>query len=207
MQSQQKETSLGGVAPDVFEYGGNDRLFLPTRGTRQMTVLYVVTTGGTIEKAYSEQQGIVANVDSKIDRYLRLLRLPDSDVRVVPLMNIDSLEMTDSDRARILETVKGLLPQKAPILITHGTDTMVETGLYLQRALPKLEVPIVMTGAMAPLGFEGSDALQNLTESLFALRVLPPGIYVVSHNQVFPISNVRKDRALGRFVKIKDNSP
>ena len=51
---------------------------------------------------------------------------------------------------------------------------MVETGLYLQRALPKLEVPIVMTGAMAPLGFEGSDALKNLTESLFALRVLPP---------------------------------
>ena len=171
-----------------------------------MTVLYVVTTGGTIEKAYSEQQGIVANLDSKIDRYLRMLRLPDSDVRVVPLMNIDSLDMTDSDRARILETVTGLLSQKAPILITHGTDTMVETGLYLQRALPKLEVPIVMTGAMAPLGFEGSDALQNLTESLFALRVLSPGIYVVSHNQVFAISNVRKDRTLGRFVKIEENS-
>jgi L-asparaginase len=170
-----------------------------------MTVLYVVTTGGTIEKVYSEQQGVVANLDGKIDRYLRLLRLPDSDVRVVPLMNIDSLEMTDSDRARILETVKGLLPEKAPILITHGTDTMVETGLHLQRALPKLEVPIVMTGAMAPLGFEGSDALQNLTESLFALRVLAPGIYVVSHNQVFPISNVRKDRTLGRFVKIEEN--
>jgi len=169
-----------------------------------MKVLYVVTTGGTIEKVYSEQNGVVANLDGKIDRYLRLLRLPESDVRVVPLMNIDSLEMTDSDRARILETVKALLQEKAPILITHGTDTMVETGLYLQRALPSLEVPIVMTGAMAPLGFEGSDALQNLTESLFALRVLLPGIYVVSHNQVFPISNVRKDRTLGRFVKIED---
>ena len=168
-----------------------------------MTVIYVVTTGGTIDKIYSEQQGVVANVESKIDRYLRLLRLPDSEVRVVPLMNIDSLDMTDSDRARILETVKSLLPEKAPILITHGTDTMVETGLYLQRGLPKVEVPIVMTGAMAPLGFEGSDALQNLTESLFALRVLAPGIYVVSHNQVFPISNVRKDRTLGRFVKVE----
>jgi len=171
-----------------------------------MTVIYVVTTGGTIDKVYSEQQGVVANVESKIDRYLRLLRLPDSDVRVVPLMNIDSLDMTDSDRARILETVKGLLPEKAPILITHGTDTMVETGLYLQRGLVKLEVPIAMTGAMAPLGFESSDALQNLTESLFAVRVLQPGIYLVSHNQVFPISNVRKDRALGRFVKIEENS-
>jgi len=165
-------------------------------------VIYVVTTGGTIEKVYSEKTGEVTNLDNKIDRYLKLLRLPDSDVKIVPLMNIDSLKMTDSDRAAIVESVKKLLPEKAPILITHGTDTMVETGLYLQRALPKLEVPIVLTGAMAPLGFEGSDALQNLTESLIALRIIAPGIYVVSHNQVFPISNVRKDKALGRFVRI-----
>jgi L-asparaginase len=165
-----------------------------------MTAIYVITTGGTIEKAYSEQTGEVRNLDSKIDRYLGLLRLPDVDVRVVPLMNIDSLNMTDADRAAILKTVIGLLPEKAGILITHGTDTMVETGLYLQGALPDLKIPIVMTGAMAPLGFEGSDALQNLTESLLALRLLAPGIYIVSHSQVFPISNVRKDRALGRFV-------
>jgi len=167
-----------------------------------MIAIYVITTGGTIEKVYSEKTGEVTNLESKIDRYLKLLRLPDSDVKIVPLMNIDSLHMTDADRATIVETVKKLLPERAPILITHGTDTMVETGLYLQRALPKLEVPIVLTGAMAPLGFEGSDALQNLTESLIALRIIAPGIYVVSHNQVFPISNVRKDKALGRFVRI-----
>jgi len=169
-------------------------------------VIYVITTGGTIEKVYLEQTGQVANLDGKIDRYLRLLRLPETDVRVVPIMNIDSLNMTDSDRATILETVKSLLKDHAPILITHGTDTMVETGLYLQRALAKLEIPIVLTGAMAPLGFEGSDALQNLTESLIAARILAPGIYVVSHNQVFPIANVRKDKALGRFVRI-DETP
>jgi L-asparaginase len=166
-----------------------------------MTVIYVLTTGGTIEKVYSEQSGDVRNLDSKIDRYLGLLRLPDADIRVVPLMNIDSLNMTDADRDAILRTVTSLLPEKAAILITHGTDTMVETGLCLQRALPHLEVPVVMTGAMAPLGFEGSDALQNLTESLLALRLLAPGIYIVSHNQVFPISKVRKDRTLGRFVR------
>src|ERR1700683_876633 len=103
-----------------------------------MMVIYVVTTGGTIEKAYSEQKGTVANLDSKIDRYLRLLRLPDSGVRIVPLMNIDSLEMTDSGRVQILGTVKALLPEQAPIVITHGTDTMIQTGLYLQRALPEL---------------------------------------------------------------------
>jgi L-asparaginase len=171
-----------------------------------MVLIYVITTGGTIEKVYSEQNGTVANLDNKIDRYLRLLRLPDCDVHIVPLMNIDSLEMKDSDRAKIFGTVNALLPEKVPILITHGTDTMVETGLYLERALPHLDVPIVMTGAMAPLGFEGSDALQNLTESLLALRILSPGIYIVSHNQVFPISNVRKDRVLGRFVKVEDKS-
>jgi len=171
-----------------------------------MVVIYVVTTGGTIEKVYSEQNGTVANLDNKIDRYLRLLRLPDCEVHIVPLMNIDSLEMKDSDRAMILGTINSLLQEKAPILITHGTDTMVETGLHLQSALPKLDVPIVLTGAMAPLGFEGSDALQNLTESLLALRILSPGIYIVSHNQIFPISNVRKDRVLGRFVKAEDKS-
>jgi len=170
-----------------------------------MTVIYVVTTGGTIEKVYSEQTGEVTNLESKIDRYLKLLRLPDAEIKVVPLMNIDSLKMTDSDRAQILETVKKLLNDRAPILITHGTDTMVETGLYLHRALPKPEAPIVLTGAMAPLGFEGSDALQNLTESLMALRLVAPGIYIVSHNQVFPVTNVKKDRKLGRFVYL--NAP
>jgi L-asparaginase len=171
-----------------------------------MQVVYIITTGGTIEKAYSEQSGNVANLDSKIDRYLRLLRLPDSDLHVVPLMNIDSLEMTDADRAMILGTVKALLAEQAPVVITHGTDTMVETGLYLQRTLPELKVPIVLTGAMIPLGFEGSDGLQNLTESLFAVRILSPGIYVVSHGEVFPVSKVRKDPALGRFVWTDERS-
>ena len=121
-------------------------------------------------------------------------------MRVNPLMNKDSLEMTDADRAVILKTVKGLLPEKAPIIVTHGTDTMVETGLYLQRALTELKAPIILTGAMTPLGFEGSDGLQNLTESLFAARGLDAGIYVVIHNQVFPIDRVRKDQELARFV-------
>jgi L-asparaginase len=77
---------------------------------------------------------------------------------------------------------------------------MVETGLLLQKNLTGLRYPIVLTGAMTPLGFEGSDGLQNLTESLFAARVVAPGVYVVMHNQVFPVDQVRKDRELTRFV-------
>jgi L-asparaginase len=165
-----------------------------------MIVIHVVTTGGTIEKAYSEQTGAVANLNNKIERYLELLRLPDSEVNVVPLLNKDSLEMTDADRELILATVRGLLNENAPIVITHGTDTMVGTGLFLKQGLPDIRVPIVLTGAMAPLGFEASDGLQNLTESLFAVRLLSPGVYVVMHNQVFPVDRVKKDHALARFV-------
>ena len=165
-----------------------------------MQRIYVIATGGTIEKVYSEQTGNVQNLDSKIDRYFRLLRLPDAEIDLLHLMNKDSLEMTGADRERVLAAVREKLKNPAPVVITHGTDTMVETGLLLQKSLPGLAVPIVLTGAMTPLGFEGSDGLQNLTESLFAVRVLPPGVYVVMHNQVFPVDRVRKDRELARFV-------
>jgi L-asparaginase len=165
-----------------------------------MQRIYVIATGGTIEKVYSEQTGNVQNLDSKIDRYFRQLRLPDSDIQVTHLMNKDSLEMTDEDRMRVLDLVREKLKDPAPIVITHGTDTMVDTGLLLRKSLTELPVPIMLTGAMTPLGFEASDGLQNLTESLLAARVLPPGVYVVMHNQVFPVDRVRKDREAAKFV-------
>jgi len=108
--------------------------------------------------------------------------------------------MTDADRSAILGLIQQMLSERSPVVITHGTDTMVQTGLYLKQALPELKIPIVLTGAMTPLGFEGSDGLQNLTESLFAVRILGPGIYVVMHNQAFPIDRVRKERETSRFV-------
>ena len=163
--------------------------------------IVVICTGGTIEKVYSEQSGQVENLDSKIDRYLQMLRLPDTQVETIRLMNKDSLLMTDDDRALILAAIRTRLPSGAPVVITHGTDTMVDTGTYLQKNLGPLPAPIVLTGAMTPLGFERSDGLQNLTESLFAARVLSPGVYLVMHNQVFPIDAVRKDRELAQFVR------
>jgi L-asparaginase len=165
-----------------------------------MKTVYLLTTGGTIEKVYSEQTGSVANVDSKIDRYLKLLRLPDVEINIVPLMNKDSLEMNDADRLLLLGMVRAILKENAPMVITHGTDTMVQSGQYLERALPDLQLPIILTGAMTPLGFEGSDGLQNLTESLLAVRLVTPGIYVAMHGQLFPVGRVRKDHRLSRFV-------
>ena len=161
----------------------------------------VLTTGGTIEKVYSEQEGAVVNVAQRIGRYLRQLRLPDRDIEVIPLMNKDSLEMTDDDRAGIVAKIREIQCDGCPIVITHGTDTMTLTGTYLQRAFPDLRVPVILTGAMRPLGFEGSDGLQNLTESLLAARLLPPGVYIVLHGQVFPADETMKDRDRGTFVK------
>ena len=162
--------------------------------------VYLITTGGTIEKEYSEQLGTVHNSAAKIGQYLKQLRLPASEVEVMPLMNKDSLEMTAEDRAALVGDIAPLLPHGNPVVITHGTDTMVETGLCLQKAFPSLNVPIILTGAMTPLGFEGSDGLQNLTESLLATQLLGPGVYVVIHGQVFPVARVRKDRELATFV-------
>lgn len=167
-----------------------------------MQRIYLLSTGGTIEKVYSEQRGVVENRAAKLDRYLRMLRLPDAEIHTIQLMNKDSLEMTDADRTEVRDRVAGLLPERAPIVISHGTDTMVETGLFLERAFPDLKVPLILTGAMTPLGFEGSDALQNLTESLFAARLLAPGVFVVMHGQVFPVGKVRKDKDRATFVWI-----
>jgi L-asparaginase len=78
---------------------------------------------------------------------------------------------------------------------------MVESGMLIEQSIPALDVPVILTGAMKPLGFDRSDGLQNLTESLFAARLLDPGVFVVFHSQVFPVDEVRKDKALGTFVR------
>jgi L-asparaginase len=166
-----------------------------------MKTIYLITTGGTIEKVYSEQSGAVLNNASKIGHYLTRLRLPACNVQVIPLMNKDSLEMTMEDRARLVEELAPLLAHGNPIVITHGTDTMVQTGLYIQKKFPQLQIPIILTGAMTPLGFEGSDGLQNLTESLMTAQLIGPGVFVVMHGQVFRTDRVRKNRELATFVE------
>jgi L-asparaginase len=165
-----------------------------------MKNIYLLSTGGTIEKVYSEQRGVVENRAGKLDRYLRMLRLPESEIRTIALMNKDSLEMTDADRAEVVAQVRSLVSEGAPIVITHGTDTMVATGLAIEAAFPELNIPVVLTGAMTPLGFEGSDGLQNLTESLMAAQLLGPGVHIVIHGQVFPVAHVRKDKDKATFV-------
>ena len=166
-----------------------------------MRRIYLLSTGGTIEKVYSEQSGVVENRAAKLDRYLRMLRLPDCRN---PQHPSDEQRQPGDDGCG---SSRGQGPggrassEGAPIVISHGTDTMVETGLFLEKAFPDLKVPIILTGAMTPLGFEGSDGLQNLTESLLAARLLSPGVFVVMHGQVFPVGRVRKDKDKATFVR------
>lgn len=144
---------------------------------------------------------MVQNISARVDRYVELLRLPDTQIEVTQLMNKDSLEMTDEDRREILDAVRARV-NDSPVVITHGTDTMVETGKLLKLRLGGMGHPVILTGAMTPLGFERSDGLQNLTESLFAARTLTPGVWIVLHNQVFDVDHARKDRELARFVAV-----
>lgn len=167
-----------------------------------MKKIYLISTGGTIEKVYSEQRGVVENRGGKLDRYLRLLRLPECAIESIALMNKDSLDLTDEERAEVVAKVGELAPEGVPIVVTHGTDTMVETALAIERAVAGLKAPVVLTGAMTPLGFEGSDGLQNLTESLMAAQLIAPGVYIVMHGQVFPASKTRKDKDKATFVWI-----
>jgi len=152
-----------------------------------------------MEKVYSEQTGRVENAASKVERYLHLLRLPDARIDITPVMNKDSLDMTAEDRERICAIVREKVAD-APVVITHGTDTMIDTAKFLKSHLGALRYPVILTGAMTPLGFERSDGQQNLTESLFAARVLDPGVWIVIHGQIFDPDHVKKNRAHSQFV-------
>lgn len=161
----------------------------------------ILTTGGTIEKTYDETDGSLRNVRSVLDRLLEELRLPELQVTHVPVMNKDSLDMTPADRDLILAKVRGALPHYDAILVIHGTDTLAETGSHLVENLSELGLPVVLTGAMRPFEFRDSDALQNVTESLLALRLLPAGVFVVMHGRALGFPGVEKSRERRTFVR------
>jgi L-asparaginase len=162
--------------------------------------ILVITTGGTIEKTYDEEEGTLENRGPEIkNRLLKKLRLPYVELDIISIMAKDSLLMTESDRAFILQTIQYHLPSGRAIVVLHGTDTMTVTAEYCWKSLKDLAVPLIFTGAMRPLGMEDSDALQNVTEALLAAKILPPGVYVSFHNQIFSVPYVQKNHAKRTF--------
>lgn len=167
---------------------------------KQITDVIIITTGGTIEKTYNEFDGSLENRGTSIkNRILTKLRLPYTNLSVYPLLSKDSLYMTDEDRELIAATIKDQAAKGAPIVILHGTDTMHISADFALKKLGTINVPVVFTGAMIPMGFDDSDATQNVTEALLAAKMLPPGFYISFHNQIFTVPHVRKNREKGTF--------
>lgn len=153
----------------------------------------VITTGGTIDKVYFDAASTYDVGDPQVAPLFKEANVT-FEFTVESILQKDSLQMTDADRALIRERVAAA-PENL-ILITHGTDTMTATAAHLGDLPGKV---IVFTGSMVPARFRQSDALFNLGCAVGALQVLPPGIYIAMNGQVFPAAEVRKNRAQSRF--------
>jgi L-asparaginase len=154
----------------------------------------VLTTGGTIDKQYFDALSEYQVTESMVETMLRTARVRHP-FRVQELMRKDSLELTDADRARIRQAVDDA-PETA-IVITHGTDTMVQTAAVLQDLADRT---IVLVGALAPARFVESDAAFNLGMAFACAQVAAPGVYVTMNGTVFSAGDVVKDRGRNAFV-------
>ncbi|HKE93197.1 MAG TPA: asparaginase domain-containing protein [Povalibacter sp.] len=156
--------------------------------------IVIVTTGGTIDKAYFDALSAYQVGETMAAHLLKVARVT-YPWRIVELLRKDSLELTDEDRVHLRDTVAA--QQTRRVIVTHGTDTMTESARVLASIADKT---IVLTGALAPARFSESDATFNLGMAFAAVQVLPPGVYITMNGQVFRGDAVRKDREQGQFV-------
>lgn len=154
-------------------------------------------TGGTFDKEYDEVRGALSFRETHVPRMLDLGRCR-LDVATEVLMLKDSLELTDTDRATIVKACRSCAETR--IVITHGTDTMVETARAIAAAVR--DRTTVLTGAMIPFAFGSSDGLFNLGSALSFAQALPPGVFIAMNGRCFAWDKVRKNRDLGVFEAI-----
>jgi L-asparaginase len=165
-----------------------------------MSAIRIFVTGGTFDKEYNELTGSLEFEDTHLPEMLRLGRCR-IDVSIRTLMMIDSLDMTDADRALIVEQCRQA--SESRLVVTHGTDTMVETATALANALPPATgKTIVLTGAMIPYAFGSSDGLFNLGSALSFAQALPAGVYLAMNGRYFEWNRVRKNKETGFFESI-----
>lgn len=157
----------------------------------------VLTTGGTIDKRYCPKSGaLVIDVPAVI---AIIGQAGVGKVKVRELMRKDSLEMTEADRVLIANAVAE--SSAGRVLVTHGTDTMAETASVI--AAQCFDKTVLMTGAMVPYRFPGSDAAFNVGYALGVIRSLDKGVFVAMNGRVFPHDNVRKNHLRGRFEELR----
>jgi L-asparaginase len=156
--------------------------------------IVIVTTGGTIDKAYFDALSAYQIGEPVVKKLLDGASVT-YPYRIVELLRKDSLELTDEDRSRLKDTVAALDEKR--VVITHGTDTMADSAQVLAAIAGKT---IVLTGALSPARFAESDATFNIGMAFAAVQTSPPGVYVAMNGRVFRGDAVRKDREQGRFV-------
>ena len=157
-------------------------------------MIRVIVTGGTFDKTYDEIRGHLSFGQTHLPEMLRLGR-SRVELAVETLMMIDSLDMTNADRDRVVGSC--VRCEESRIVVTHGTDTMVETAAALATSVR--EKTIVLTGAMVPYAFGSSDGMFNLGSALSFAQVLPPGVYIAMNGQYFAWNQVRKNKQTGVF--------
>jgi L-asparaginase len=156
----------------------------------------IVTTGGTIDKYYSSRGEM--EIDEPTVPALLATGNSAVDVVIDPVLAKDSLDFDDADRERILEAVRSA-PERC-IVITHGTDTMTETGALLD-AEDLGDKTVVMIGAMQPAAMKESDASFNLGAGLMAAQLAPAGVWIAMNGRLLPAHGAVKDRSIGQFVR------
>ncbi len=158
-----------------------------------LSKLLVITTGGTIDKIYFDDKSDYQIGEPQISQILQAMSVA-FDFEVMSLMRKDSLHMNDKDRNLIRDVVSASETQH--VLITHGTDSMVETATVLNDVKDRT---IVLTGALNPARFRDSDAIFNIGCAVGAVQALPRGIYIAMNGKVWDPSHVRKNRRENRF--------
>ncbi|MBF0361202.1 MAG: asparaginase [Oligoflexia bacterium] len=157
--------------------------------------IIIISTGGTIEKSYDENDGQLINRFSVVeDRVLERLRLPYTEVDVRPILAKDSLFMDEHDREVLSKAILQFMEEGHPIVVLHGTDTMDKTLRYCVDHIQNPKVAIIFTGAMRPLEFEDTDGIQNIIEAMMGCKLLAPGLYLSFHNRIFSGASFKKDR-------------
>ncbi|MFI5172580.1 MAG: asparaginase domain-containing protein [Chitinophagales bacterium] len=157
----------------------------------------IFVTGGTFDKEYDEIKGQLYFNATHLPEILRLGRCT-LDIDIQTLMMIDSLHMTTGDRETIVNNCRSCESYK--IIITHGTDTIVDTARLIAEA--KIPKTIILTGAMIPYKFGSSDGLFNMGCALSFVQTLQHGVYITMNGRYFVWNNVRKNREEGFFEEI-----
>ena len=155
--------------------------------------LLIITTGGTIDKIYFDDKSDYQVGEPQISQILHAMHVA-FEFEVSALMRKDSLHISDDDRKLIRAAIAG--SDASHVLITHGTDTMVETAVELQGLEGKT---IVLTGALNPARFRDSDAIFNIGCAVGAVQALAPGVYIAMNGKVWDPEHVRKNRSQNRF--------